>query len=406
MDLATMNGVTTAPARPAFADLLERARSLGPALSSAAFDTEAAGRVPASSMQLLREAGLFKLVQPARFGGYEYGPAEAAEIAFELGRACGSTGWCGSLAIYFQLMLSYFPLSTQEKVTASENPIIAVSYTPSAQCEVVDGGFRIQGTWPYASNSDNAGWFMVAVLVPGAEGGRPTPHWMLAPAAEFTIDDGSWRVAGLQGTGSKAVTARAPIFVPAADAIRVPDVMAGTVPGVSIEDNGQARFAFPTFGPTCLVSPVLGMAQGALDAFIANAVSRVRAAKPGIPNPVSASPQLQSRIGWASATIDAAKALLVDSLRAAEQQVRAGHTVPARDRLAIRRNQGYAAAQAVAVVNDLYGHNGTAGTSSATALQRFWRDANAGALHVTLDWEAISAMYGQSELGLEPVGIY
>lgn len=60
----------------------------------------------------------------------------------------------------------------------------------------------------------------------------------------------------------------------------------------------------------------------------------------------------------------------------------------------------------VAVVNDLYAHNGTAGAMLGAPLQRFWRDANAAALHVSLDWDAISTMYGQNALGQEPVGIF
>jgi 3-hydroxy-9,10-secoandrosta-1,3,5(10)-triene-9,17-dione monooxygenase len=229
---------------------------------------------------------------------------------------------------------------------------------------------------------------------------------MMVPASAFTIDHDSWNVAGLQGTGSKSVTIAEPRFVAAPYAIRVPDVMAGTTPGTAIDGNILASFQFPTFGPSCLVAPVLGMAQGALDAFIENAMTRMRAPKPGMLNAVSGSPHLQSRIGWASASVEGAKVMLVSSLRDGERAVRAGEPMTRHDRVAIRRNQGYAAFQAVAVVNDLYGHNGTAGTSVEAPLQRFWRDANAGALHVTLDWEAISAMYGQNELGLEPLGVF
>lgn len=404
--MAGPSAVASKTTRPDFPDLLERARTLAPSFSAVSAETEAAKRVPASAMQLLRDAELFKLVKPARFGGFEYGPAEAVQVAFEIGRADGSIGWCSSLAIYFHLMLAYFPLEVQEDVYASDNELIAVSYTPSAQCEIVDGGYLVKGNWPYMSNCENAGWFMVAVLVPNGDGVPPTLNWMLVPASEFTIDQDSWNVAGLQGTGSKTVSIAEAVFIPSPRAIRVPDVMAGTTPGTQIDDNILAHFQFPTFGPSCLVAPVIGMAQGALDAFIENAVTRVRAAKPGLVNSVSASPQLQSRIGWASAAIESAKSLLVSSLAVGEQKVRAGTPMSRHERVAIRRNQGYAAAQSVAVVNDLYGHNGTAGTSTAAPLQRFWRDANAGGLHVTLDWEAISAMYGQNELGLDPVGVF
>ena len=66
-------------------------------------------------MEALRDTTVFRLMQPARFGGYEYGPAELAEVGFELGRACGSTGWCGTLAVCFGWMTSFFPLQAQQR---------------------------------------------------------------------------------------------------------------------------------------------------------------------------------------------------------------------------------------------------------------------------------------------------
>jgi hypothetical protein len=40
------------------------------------------------------------------------------------------------------------------------------------------------------------------------------------------------------------------------------------------------------------------------------------------------------------------------------------------------------------------------------ALARAWRDAHAAAVHVSLIWDAVSTMYGQHALGLEPKGQY
>jgi resorcinol 4-hydroxylase (FADH2) len=90
-----------APARPQFSEILERVRKLRPDIDARALAAEKAKRVPAETMEALRDADVFRLMQPQRFGGYEYGPAELAQIGFELGRACGSTGWCGTLAVCF-----------------------------------------------------------------------------------------------------------------------------------------------------------------------------------------------------------------------------------------------------------------------------------------------------------------
>jgi 3-hydroxy-9,10-secoandrosta-1,3,5(10)-triene-9,17-dione monooxygenase len=70
--------------RPDFAQILAHVRSLRPQIASRALAAEKAKRVPAETMDALRDTAVFRLMQPARFGGYEYGPAELAEIGFEL----------------------------------------------------------------------------------------------------------------------------------------------------------------------------------------------------------------------------------------------------------------------------------------------------------------------------------
>jgi resorcinol 4-hydroxylase (FADH2) len=236
--------------------------------------------------------------------------------------------------------------------------------------------------------------------------GPPTVVWALVPITDVIVDQNSWFTSGLQGTGSKTVRIDNPMFVPDHRMVRFADIFAGTTPGVKIEHNIMSRFGFTTFGPTALVSPVVGMAQGALDSSIQVSRTRVRAAKPGMVVPVANSPMIQAKIGAASAAIDSAFTLLLSSVAAAENKVRRGVPLEVGERIAIRRNQGYAAKQSVTVVNDLFAKEGAAGSDLAAPLQRFWRDVNAAALHLSLDWEALSAMYGQHALGLEPVGLY
>jgi len=392
--------------RPSFDELLNRARELKPIFREAARDTETNRRVSKRAMQLMRDAELFKMVQPAAFGGFEYGPTELARIGFELGQACGSTGWCGTLTIAFQWMMAYFPEQAQRDVWADPTNIVAASYTPSKQCEVVSDGFRIAGQWPYASNCENCQWLMVGAVIPAGNDTAPGLAWFLVPASDVTVDQDSWFTSGLQGTGSKTLRIDAPVFVPAHRMVRLSDIMAGTPPGTRIDDNIMSRFAFPTFGPTALVSPVIGMAQGALDAFVEMTRSRVRAAKPGMVVPLANSPLIQGKIGAASAAIESAFTLLIHSLETADAKLRAGQTLDTAERIAIRRNQGYAAKQSVNVVNELFSKEGASGSDLASPLQRFWRDVNAASLHISLDWEAISAMYGQQRFGLEPVGTY
>jgi resorcinol 4-hydroxylase (FADH2) len=394
-----------AATRPEFGEILERVRKLRPQIESRALATEKAKRVPAETMEALRDAGVFRTMQPKRFGGYEYGPAELAQIGFELGRACGSTGWCGTLAVCFGWKTAFFPLEAQQEVWDDPDNLLAVSYTPSPKVEEVDGGYKISGSWPYASGVDSARWLILAVLIP-AKGTPPTAAWCLVPVSDVVVDHDSWNVSGLEGTGSKTVAIFDPVFVPKHRVLPLGAVFSGKVPGLEVPGNHQARFAFPTFGPTALVSPIVGMAQGALDAFTETARSAQRVARPGVFEKVAESPLIQSLVGQAAARIDAARTLMVTSLQEAQEVVRAGGTPDIEQRVRIRRNHGFAARTSGEVVNDIFCKVGAAAIDEKNRVQRFWRDANAAALHTSIDWDTLSALYGAQQLGLQPQGVF
>lgn len=391
--------------RPDFADILDRVRKLRQDIDARALSAEKAKRVPAETMEALRDADVFRMMQPARFGGYEYGPAELAQIGFELGRACGSTGWCGTLAVCFGWMTAFFPLEAQEEVWDDPDNLLAVSYTPSPKVEVVDGGIKIAGSWPWASGVDSAAWLILSVLIPGKEG-PPTLAWCLVPVRDVIVDHNSWNVAGLQGTGSKTVAITEPVFVPKHRILPIGAIFSGKVPGLEIPGNSQAKFGYPTFGPTALVSPIVGMAQGALDAFTDVARGAKRMARPGVFEKVAESALIQSLVGQAAARIDAAQTLMVTSLQEGQDLVRAGGTLDIEQRVRIRRNHGFAARTSAEVVNDIYMKAGAAAADEKNRVQRFWRDANTAATHASIDWDTLSALYGTQQLGLQPQGIF
>src|SRR5207247_2872340 len=103
----------------------------------------------------------------------------------------------------------------------------------------------------------------------------------------------------------------------------------------------QARFGYPTFGPTALVSPIVGMAQGALDAFTEAARDARRMARPGVFEKVAESPLIQSLVGQAAARIDAAQTLMLTSLQEGQDIVRDGGTLDFEQSVRIRRNPGF-----------------------------------------------------------------
>jgi alkylation response protein AidB-like acyl-CoA dehydrogenase len=75
-------------------------------------------------------------------------------------------------------------------------------------------------------------------------------------------------------------------------------------------------------------------------------------------------------------------------------------------RIRNRRDHAFAARLAREAVDVLFAAVGGEGLSLDHPNQRMWRDANAIARHITLNWDAVSAMVGQYLLGLVPKGQY
>ena len=73
------------PNRVPFEQLQRRAQALVPTLKARAEQTERDRRVSAETTQMLADADLFRLMQPARFGGFEYGFTELLDLSSELG---------------------------------------------------------------------------------------------------------------------------------------------------------------------------------------------------------------------------------------------------------------------------------------------------------------------------------
>ena len=385
--------------------LVERAAALRPVLSERAGETEASRRVSRDTMDLLAEKELLDMCKPARFGGYEYGPSAMVRVGYELGQACGSTAWCAMLANCNAWFGSYWPLRAQEEVwgAGNEKNLIAAPLAPTGKCAPVEGGYHLWGRWPFASNCENSAWAIIAAIVPESSQGPSGAAWFLTPMSTLKIDQDTWHVAGMQGTGSKTLYADEPIFVPAHRLVRLSDIAALTTPGSQIEGNVLARFAWPTFGAAGLVAPLLGMARGALDWYVGNMRSKVR---PGAAASAADNPFVQERAGRAAAALDATLNLLLTDLAEAEAVVFAGARLEQSQRIRIRRDFGYAARQSVDIVNSLYGASGASAAELGRPIQRFWRDVNAGAGHVSLDDNAIMAMTGQLMFGLTPTGAH
>lgn len=392
---------------PSRGELLARVRALTPKIAATSMEREKLRAVEPETIEMIGETGVFRAMQPSRFGGREEDFTFMIDLAFEIGRACGSTAWVSNLYVVHQWLAATFPLEAQEELFGEDpNVTICGSYAPAGKTTHVDGGFRVSGEFQFASGCDNATWAVLGIMVPPRnDGDKPNPGFALVPAKDYAIDD-NWFTAGLAATGSKNLVLD-DVFVPAHRFVSFGDLMAGKTPGAMVHDNPLYRISFLGALPVCIASPSFGIAQGAHDDFVGQTkVRETRGAVKGGGFRVADFEMIQGRIAEASACIDAGELLLRRDCDEAMASARAGEQLDVATRIRNRRDQAFAVKLCVQAVDALQACTGGKGLFLENSVQRAWRDVHAISHHISLNWDAVSTMYGQHQLGLEPRGQY
>jgi resorcinol 4-hydroxylase (FADH2) len=386
------------------ADLLARAREIAALARARAGATEADRRVSDDMVERMRQADLLRLMQPRAYGGLELGFDVFAQVVAAIASGCGSTGWVYSLLASHQWLLACFSRETQDEVWSDRSAVAAGSYAPVGQAVAVDGGYRLSGKGGFCSGCDNAQWQLLGGMIP-QPGAAAKPGFFLMPTADCRIDD-NWHTMGLAGTGSKNIVAE-DVFVPAHRTLAFAELADATAPGMRSSSNPLYRQSFLAALPIAIVSPVLGMAEGALADFLDMATVRTtRGAVSGGNRRMAELTTVQLRVAEASACIDAARLLMFRDLTEALETAERGAPISIDMRLRNRRDQAFCVRLLVQAVDALFLAAGGQGLFLENSLQRIWRDAHAAASHISLNWDSTGSMYGQHLLGLEPKGQY
>src|SRR4051812_38994580 len=95
--MRTNDAEATTAAIPDRAELVAPAASLKPLLREHAAQMDTERRLVAEVNTALVDAGMFRLLTPARFGGYEAGLRTTVEVVAALGEADGSAAWLVSI---------------------------------------------------------------------------------------------------------------------------------------------------------------------------------------------------------------------------------------------------------------------------------------------------------------------
>jgi 3-hydroxy-9,10-secoandrosta-1,3,5(10)-triene-9,17-dione monooxygenase len=397
--LAAGTGLESAKeAIPTEADLVERARALLPMLRERAAQTHEQGNVPVETMDALKRAGLFRIVRPKRYGGYEMHPAALYEVQMVLAEACMSTAWVQGLLAVHDFQLALFDDRAQAEVWGS-NPdaLVSSTYQPVGKVDRIDGGYRLSGHWRFSSGAQHADWiFLGSIVQPETADARPDLLTFLLPRSDYKVIEGSWKVFGLQGTGSLDIVVE-DAFIPEYRTHSMTDGFEiDNQKGLLVNTAPLFRLPWGQLFARIVSSAQIGSLKGAHDAFVEIASKRVSRADGTVMAESVSAMRTAARV---ASDIAEMRGTLRSSFDAMLHHAETSGMIPMDERLRYRYEAGTIARRCARAVDSMMEILGTAGIDSASPVLPFWRDIMASRAHFANNPDNIEGSAGGHILG-------
>jgi alkylation response protein AidB-like acyl-CoA dehydrogenase len=380
------------------ADIVERARKLAPLIESAAARIESERKIPGDIVDALREAQMFRLLVPRSCGGIEIDLPSFVEIIETISQADASTGWCLAQAGGPSQHSAYLSEATARKVFG-DPMTIGANGPPGGptRAVVVEGGYRVTGTWQFLSGSSHANWLMCRCHVYDSGGtvrlapsGRPLERAMLFRKSEAQMTD-VWQVIGLRGTASNTYRVE-DLFVPA-------DYTYDVGNPVELREGGPLyKFSTVWVHGYSFAAVALGIARATLASFID--LAHVKTPRHWA-HTLRESSMIQYQVALAEIQIQSARAVLFQRLHEAWNTATEEGRPTYEQRLFLRLASTYAFHQAREVVEFAYRSAGATAIFNSNPFERRFRDINTVAQQVQAATSNMEVV-GQVLLGMEP----
>ncbi|WP_026328519.1 3-hydroxy-9,10-secoandrosta-1,3,5(10)-triene-9,17-dione monooxygenase oxygenase subunit [Streptomyces sulphureus] len=373
-------------------------RDLLPAIGERAQETDDGRAVASETVRDLAAAGVFRTLQPRRYGGEEGDPVEFFRLVRELSAVCGSTGWVVSVLGVHPWQLGLFDDRAQAEVWGEDaDTLVCSAYAPTGRLTPDGGGgYRLSGRWRFSSGCAHASWALLGALVVGSEGHPVDFLTVLVPRSEIRIVD-VWDVVGLRGTASNDLVVDEAV-VPAHRVLSNYRQAQLCGPGQQVNTGPLYRLPFAAVFTHAIASPLLGIVSGCWERYVETMRERTRLSLGG--DRFAEDPYAQVSLARAASEFDAGVLQIERNLRELGECAASGREIPLELRLRTRRDQVRATERATYAVDELFRTAGGMSLHRGHPIERAWRDAHAGSVHVANDPERALAMYGQGAFGL------
>jgi 3-hydroxy-9,10-secoandrosta-1,3,5(10)-triene-9,17-dione monooxygenase len=391
-----MHGATSAAAEaPQAAEVIARARALIPALAARSREGRRRRQIPDETIADMQNAGLFRVLQPRRWGGYEMDLHAFYEVELALGRGDMASAWVYGVSGVHPWFMALLDEQAAQEVWGRDNSVlICSSLMPAGKATAVPGGFGLSGRWKYASGCAHCDWALLGAMVALSDSVSEGRIFLLPRTQYQSID--TWEVSGLEATGSWDIVVD-DVFVPAYRSQSMRDNFLLRGPGQAINRSSLYRLPFGQIFVRGISSAALGALHGMLDALVDYSKTRVtRAGGRAAENPFVALVCAET-----AAAIDEMKGTLHRNFRNLHSYAERGETPPLAERLQYKFQSTAVTERATLLAARLFKATGAAGLSDALPFGGILADLMAGRQHISNQYEYVGSSWGAVMLGGE-----
>jgi alkylation response protein AidB-like acyl-CoA dehydrogenase len=351
---------------------IARARGLIPLLQSAADRIDAKNELPPDVLDAMFDAGMFKLLLPRAFGGYELKPLDFIQCVEAIAQGDASVAWCMNQGSGCSMAAAYMEPDVAPEIWGGARDVVAWGQGPGAKAIRTEGGWLVTGTWSFASGSRHATWLGAMCPSFGVDGtamvrpdGKVWERTFLFRRDKASIDD-VWQVMGLRGTGSDNYTIK-DLFVDDAHALTR-----------EYEPERRERGALYSFQAMQLyasgfASVALGVSRAMLDGFIALARTKSQAWSP---DSLRDNQAVQQIVSYSDAAWKAARAGLHTAVDDAWRDVSRTGALSLGHRMEIRQAGTYAIHVSRDMAHQVFHEAGSTAIFNKHPFERRLRDVN------------------------------
>jgi alkylation response protein AidB-like acyl-CoA dehydrogenase len=378
--------------------LMERVRALRPMLQANAAQGEQQRTPTEEVVNALLELNLFAQITPTRWGGLGLSSTATARINGEVAKGDPAVAWVLSIVNGTTWIASLTSDALQEELFGNGLPRVCSAVTPPGTAVPVEGGYIVNGKWPYCSGSRQATWAQLGVMRMNKDGTKSPGCMAYIPMSKITIED-TWFNVGMQGTGSDTCVAK-DVFVPEKCFVPIEK-------SYNYVEPGKRHYGAPSdYWPliTLVRSAGIGQLVGGAEAMLEKVIeaTKTRGIVTTIYQKQSESHVFQREVGEISMRLRAARLLVEDATGQLDAAGLARHVMSLPERA---RSKGQSALSIELIhqcIEKMMFLSGSSAFFHSNELSRYWRDISTALRHVTNLPHIGYEVYGRSLLGVQP----